>query len=148
MPKSIDEILADLSAFVPTTHDYNYEGRLQLAELTGQLRELPNAVQAIPVLLGILERFPHADLGTPGPVVHMLEALPGYEPYLLDSARNRPSPHTIEMICRLINGTDDLAAKRDLLNLMRDVRDNPAAVEPAREMSVGLLDWYASQGIE
>jgi hypothetical protein len=148
MPRLIDDIIADLHAFTPTTHDFNYEGRSYLIELTSDVLEAANPERAIAALLGVLERYPDEDLGTPGAVVHTLEELPGYEPYLLESARNYPSPYTVQMVSHLINSTEHLPTKRDLLQLIKDIQAQEAAPETAKEQAKNILDWHRAQGLE
>jgi len=42
---------------------------------------------AIQEMFRLMERMPDAELGSPGPLVHTLEAILGYETYLVDSLR-------------------------------------------------------------
>ena len=56
-----------------------------------------------PVMFTLLERFPDAKFGSPGPLVHELEAIPGYMPLLRDSVRGRPTHLTVRMINRVLN---------------------------------------------
>ena len=39
----------------------------------------------------VMERLPDVDLGSPGPLVHTLERLHGYENELMRSVRRQPS---------------------------------------------------------
>jgi hypothetical protein len=81
-----------------------------------------------PVLL-FMERHPHIDYGSPGPLVHFVERFdgPGYEDRLLESIRRTPTPHTIWMLHRLINGAANPDRKRKLIDEMQRARRNPAS---------------------
>lgn len=54
-------------------------GRERMPELTDALISVPEPEKAIPELLGVMERLPATDLGSPGLLVHTLERLHGDE---------------------------------------------------------------------
>jgi len=56
-----------------------------------------------PAMFFLLERFPDAEFGSPGPLVHELEAISGYLPLLSDSVRRQPKYLTVWMINRVLN---------------------------------------------
>jgi hypothetical protein len=75
------EIVAGLRTLQTSDFDYKNVGARgweRLAELTDALRATPGPPEdAIPELFSVMERMPDADLGSPGPLVHTLEALKG-----------------------------------------------------------------------
>ena len=131
-----EQIIAGLRTLQPSDFDDNNveaRGRERLYELTDALVATPGGPPeaAIPELFGVMERMPDADLGSPGPLVHTLEALKGYEAELIRSVRRSPSLLSVWMVNRILN-TDLPSATRDsymsLLNEAATRSDVPRAV--------------------
>lgn len=83
--------------------------------------ELQNAgIEAVPPLLMLMERHPLDDFGMPGAIVHFVERFykNGYEELLIDSVKRRPAMHTVWMLNRILNGSEN---KEDYLELMREI---------------------------
>jgi hypothetical protein len=77
-----EEIIAGVRALKAEDFDYmnvSARGSERLAELTDALMSAPDAEKAIPELFAVMERLPNAHLGSPGPLVHTLGGLQGYE---------------------------------------------------------------------
>ena len=97
-------------------------------QLTEELSNLPDGLDAIDPILKLMERNPDFDFGCPGPLVHFVETFykKGYEDRLCISIRRRPTPLTLWMLNRIINGCeansksryvgllDEVLARRDL----------------------------------
>jgi hypothetical protein len=102
-----EEIIAGLRMLGPSDFDYdNVEARgwERLSELTDALLALPDGREAaIPELFSVMERMPDADLGSPGPPVHTLEKLTGYEHELIRSVSRCPSLLSVWMVNRILN---------------------------------------------
>ena len=64
-----------------------------------------------------MERHPLTDFGSPGPIVHFVERFykKGYEEELLLSLKRMPTLHTVWMLNRIINGTDQAEVYLDIL---------------------------------
>jgi hypothetical protein len=75
----------------------------------------------------LLERNSEADLGSPGPVVHALEAIPGYEPFLLESLRRIPTYYTVWMINRILNVELPAEERAKWLAELKQARHHPDA---------------------
>ena len=97
MPRTADQILAEIHVFQPVGGNW-----LPLDDRLAELWAVGIPHSAIPVLLGVFERFPDEDgAGVLWSIVHGLESVPGYEPALLESAELRPTPFKLMMIDRL-----------------------------------------------
>jgi hypothetical protein len=85
-----ENVIVELEKFAPSDEPENV-GRLY--DIFDQLQALAPALRSpvIPAILGLIERYPEAELGSPGPLVHELEAIPGYESYLRDSVVRQPA---------------------------------------------------------
>jgi hypothetical protein len=99
-----EEIIAGFQALQASDFDrmnIDARGLERLAELTDALMSVPEPEKAIPELFSVMERLPDADLGSPGPLVHTLERMHGYECELVRSVRRQPSPLSVWMVNRI-----------------------------------------------
>ena len=81
--------------------------------------------------------MPDADLGSPGPLVHTLEALKGYEAELIRSVRRSPSRLSVWMVNRILNTDLPSYTRESYMSLLNEAvtrSDVPRAVrEDARD---------------
>src|SRR5712671_5533785 len=98
-------------------------GRLKMAASSNSLDEqshqltqelVTTGLSTVEPILRFMESNPGLDLGSPGPLVHFVERFygNGYEQKLIDSLQRKPTPHTVRMLNRVINGTNDPAEKQ------------------------------------
>ena len=98
-----------------------------------------NYIECVREIISFMEEHPKVDYGSPGSLVQFVEGLrgKGYESLLVGSIRRRPTAHTLWMLNRLINGTNDLAIRTNLIELLRSVAANEkmdsGVLEVARE---------------
>jgi hypothetical protein len=113
------------------------DGMERLYAITDELAARTNPPAWVPLLFQLLERLDTADLGSPGPVVHLLErsAGPVYHRLLGESVRRKPVPLTVWMVNRVLNaGPADAAAWLDLLaGVERTPGVSPEAAAEARQ---------------
>jgi hypothetical protein len=95
-------------------------------QLADELSRLPDGFDALDPILRFMEEHPHFDFGCPGPLVHFLESFHtrGYEDRLCRSVRRRPTPQTVWMLNRVINGSAG-ASKSHYLSLLDEVLAHP-----------------------
>jgi hypothetical protein len=99
MTRPTATIVREIDGFMPTDGSW-----LRLDDLLGELYQQPVDAQGIAAMLRVFERFPLDDgAGVAWSIVHGLESLPGYEPYLVDSLRRRPSELGVVMLNRMLN---------------------------------------------
>jgi hypothetical protein len=72
-----------------------------------------------------MERHPDADFGAPGPIVHVLEELGGYEDALAESIRRKPIAHTLWMVNRILNAELPSSERERWLGELRRVVGDP-----------------------
>jgi hypothetical protein len=79
--------------------------------------------EVIEPTLRFLESHPDWDFGLPGPLVHFVERFykKGYEEKLVESVSRQPTPHTLWMLNRLINGERLLEKRRAYVELLTNV---------------------------
>jgi hypothetical protein len=135
-------VIAELGKFIPTDEAENvgrlYEILDQLGPLSPDLRS-----PVIPAILGLIERNPEAELGSPGPLVHELEAIPGYELYLRDSVLRQPTHLNIWMVNRILNAEFSSDVRLGWLQVLKTVLTHPLA---SQESQQAASDFLAHQG--
>jgi hypothetical protein len=131
----IERILAKLTDAVGKD---DYFERANAA--TEELAETTTAFDAVEPILQLMERNEDADFGMPGPLVHFVETFyrEGYEEKLLESIERKPTPHTLWMLNRLINGAEG-KEKMQLVAVMRAVAKRTDISEESRNMAQGFL---------
>lgn len=98
----------------------------------------------MPAMFDVIERLDHADLGSPGPLVHTIEKWTGqYEERLADSIRRKPAPLTVWMVNRILNSRPHDADT--WLDLLRSVHKHPGASAQTRAEAERFLRHQAQQ---
>jgi len=101
---SIDHIIKILDEFVPFSEDgTTNDNEKFLYGLMETWKTAENREKAIPSIFHLIERYPHANLGSRGPLVHALETTKEYEGELHISLIRKPTPLTLWIYNRLIN---------------------------------------------
>jgi len=135
MPSNFDQILEALAALKAEDFDCHtpgFDGKERLHALTEQLMTLPQPERGLRALFDVMERMPSADLGSPGPLVHTLERMLGYERELVESVKRRPTFLSLWMVNRILNATRDLEQRQVYLDLLRFAVEHPATTATAR----------------
>lgn len=95
--RTVQQVLDAIESFSPKDGDW-----LALDELLDELWQLGVTQDAVPVLLGVFERFPDEDgAGVLWSIVHGLEGMEGYESDLRASLTRTPSMMATIMLNRL-----------------------------------------------
>ena len=128
----INDIIAALNTFEPARDDT--DNLYRLYQLFEGFSSLPDRDRAAPAMFGLLERFPDAEFGSPGPLVHELEAL------LRDSVRRQPTFLTVWMINRVLNTELPSEQRESWLSELRAVREHPLASEQTRTFAEEFLE--------
>lgn len=141
--RSIVDIANDFDALTAADFDMflvEARGLERLQALCQELLEVGRPEEAIGVMLRFIERVmagdlrpPRFDFGSPGPLVHTLEKLPGYERSLYASLQRQPTPLTIWMLNRRLNITCQEAERERLLALLQGAATHPKASPFTRE---------------
>ena len=143
MNRSVDDLLAALQAFEPDGDAGDNVHRLN--ELLAGFAALPGCERVVPALLTLLERHPQADFGTPAPLVHALENLPGYPELLAQSLERQPTELTAWMANRLLNSKLPRDERAVWLKRLTVVTSHPKAAPGVRDSSIRFLDFQASR---
>jgi len=119
-----------------------------LHEVIDEAGQLSDPSALLPSVFEFFEKWPEAELGSPGPLVHFVERFfpGGYEKLLLVSLGRQPVPHTVWMTNRLLNSTEITDTMRArLLGALKQVAQHPRAGEAAREEAREFLEHQGSR---
>ena len=116
-----------------------------LNEVLEDFETVPNRHMAIPAMFAVIERYPEADLGSPGPLVHEIEALGGYESLLEASLRRRPAALTCWMVNRILNITHGEESRLRWLDILSKVAADASAPDSARAEAREFLAHHPRQ---
>ena len=142
MTRSVDDLLSELQAFVPTGDGADNVHRLN--EVLAGFVDLPGCERVAPALLALLERYPQADFGTPGPLVNALEGQVGYTELLAGSLERQPTELTAWMANRLLNSRLPREERGVWLKRLTVVTSHPNAAPGVRDSAIRFLDFQAS----
>lgn len=135
--KSVKEVIAGLDGFEPAADvSSNVE---KLYELLHGFRDLRDREKAMQAMFALLERYPETEFGSPGPLVHELEAISGYELLLERSLSKLPTYLTVWMLSRFLDRTKDVNVHRYWLKKLNDVVDHPGAADYVRESAFAFI---------
>lgn len=143
MTRSVDDLLVALQAFQPDADGGENVHRLN--ELLDGFAALPGCERVAPALFMLIERHRQADFGTPGPLVHALEAQPGYPELLAASLERQPTELTAWMANRLLNSKLARDDRGRWLKRLTAVTSHPLAPKTVRESAIRFLDFQASR---
>jgi hypothetical protein len=114
MAEPIDDMIAELDAFEPSDDAADNDERLQI--WVDRWAETPDKDNALSAMFALFERYPETTLlgdhGEPGPILHSIEQIPGYEQALAESLQRMPSYYGVCMIKRILD-----------LDVTKEVRD-------------------------
>jgi hypothetical protein len=131
-------VIAVVNSFEPSRDDA--DNLYRLYQLFEGFRCLPDRHCAALAMFSLLERFPDAESGSPGPLVHELEAIPGYLPLLRGSVRRQPTYHTVWMVNRLLNTELPSDQRESWLSEVRAALEHPLASEQTRTSTQEYLE--------
>lgn len=96
-------------------------------------------IEAVTPLLELMERHPMDDFGMPGAIVHFVERFykNGYEELLIESVKKRPTIHTVWMLNRVMNGSEN---KNDYLEIMKEVTERSDVEEAIKSSASKFMD--------
>ena len=132
----IQQIISGFRRLSPSDFDLNNvnsDGMERLYKLTDAVLKLSAPESAIPEMFSLMERMPDTELGSPGPLVHTLEAIPGYEQYLIDSVRKKPSLLSVWMVNRILNSPITRDRHFFWMTLLQESVDRPDLPKSVRE---------------
>jgi hypothetical protein len=135
----VSDPASELRAFVPTGD--GDADVVRLRQITDLLTTRESVHDSLPELLGVFERHPEADLGSPGPLVHKAEEadLAVLVGELIASLNRRPTAMTVWMARRCLNGRITPTQRQSLAAVLRAVLKHPSAPGEVRRQAEEVL---------
>ncbi len=104
--------------------DYVLDKLYDLVDLIENQTDISAAYDSI---FQFMENNPVSDIGSPGPLVHLLEEhFPSYVPKLIDSINKSPSLTTIFMLHRILNSDISNSERSQYMELLNRVSKSEA----------------------
>jgi hypothetical protein len=121
--------------------DNIYEGSAKLVE---ELEKAGASLEVVEPILHFMEAHPEEDFGAPGPLVHFMENSFGhfYTEELVRSLQRKPAVHTLLMLHRILNDTEENGERKRYLDLFRKTLTHPGADEGTRETAARYLGYH------
>lgn len=138
MSGTVDAIIAELDRFIPAEQA---ETVYQLNRLFDGFRSIPDRSRAVPAMFALLERYPQGEFGSPGPLVHELEGIDGYQAELKKSLGRQPTWLTVWMVNRILNAEHSEEGRRDWLSVLEAACAHPKSSASVQEHARELLDY-------
>lgn len=132
--ETLNSIIQKMEAGMQDNEDFE----TVMMDCMEEIEENYNQLDSVQPLLRLMERHPLTDFGSPGPIVHFVERFykKGYEEALLLSLKRMPTLHTVWMLNRLINGTDQAEV---YLELLKEISENASYNKEIREEALHFL---------
>ena len=132
--ETLNSIIQKMEAGMQDNEDFE----TVMMDCMEEIEENYNQLDSVQPLLRLMERHPLTDFGSPGPIVHFVERFykKGYEEELLLSLKRIPTLHTVWMLNRLINGTDQAEV---YLELLKEISENTSYDKEIREEALHFL---------
>jgi hypothetical protein len=137
-----DQIIAILDNFVPFAEDdIENNNELFLDALMDDLSAKSDFEKAVNPIFHLIEKYPGADFGHPGPLVHALEAKTGlYEDSLQKSLNRKPTRLTAWMLNRIINAEQNEIIKANFTSRLVALKCHPLIDSTTKELVQGFID--------
>jgi hypothetical protein len=117
----------------------DYSAYLEAA--IGDLGNVTNPSELFAHVFRFFESHAEADLGTPGPLVHLLERFyPQYVDEMCASISKRPTTYTIWMVNRILNNQPTETMRQRLIEVLEGVASSTAASIAVQEQAKLFLD--------
>lgn len=132
----VESLLNQLEELVGSD-DFEFESE----EIIEKLIAEGAGFEIIEELLSIMERHPLDDFGMPGAMVHFIERFyPEFVPLLICSVKRAPAMHTVWMLNRCINGSDD---NEELLSVLKSIANDDTTDKAIKDSAIRFLDYQA-----
>ena len=120
--------------------EFGFEHNLELQEYCDTLSGYSSLEKWVPAVFDVIEEYDDKvdlTLGSPGPLVHVLESKnPEYQVYLISSLIRKPTGTTVWMADRIARSPDE--KKEFWEQKIKEVLSHPDATLTAREIAEGI----------
>ncbi|MBW8687412.1 hypothetical protein [Chitinophaga rhizophila] len=143
-----DEVIQALNSFVPEERSAD-DNISYFHELMEALKHDADRERAIEPIFRLIERHPHIDYGSPGPLAHTLESFHElYHEHLFASLDRLPTPLTVWMLNRLTNADQNYLEHKMLIEKMHALLQHPRLDDLTRGAVEDFVDFQDHPGEE
>ena len=140
MNEKLKNFVLALGKLEPADDDVSLEQTLD--GLVQTINDIEDISPAFRHIFEFFERFPNAEHGSPGPLVHLVERWPSaYVRELVSSIERQPTPNTIWMLNRILNATIPAAQRARFMALLDASIRHPRADARARDQAAHFLQY-------
>jgi hypothetical protein len=145
---NVEQIIKSLHEFVPYPEDDPInDNESFLSDLMDSWAEVQDKERAVPAIFQLIEKYPHADFGSPGALVHALESGGAklYEGELHKSLMRKPTPLTLWMYNRIINEENDQRIIRGHFERLKLFSNHPLVDAETKEVAKDFIEHQAER---
>ena len=144
MENNQNRFCESLSSLDPAQHTDNLVTLLY--EITDLVEEESEISSCYRTIFKFTENCQDADIGSPGPFVHLIEKhYPDYVPELLESIKTKPTSSSVHMLNRILNSELTAEDRKNYLVLLKLASQNEAASEIVREEAIAFYEHQLSK---
>jgi len=138
MHKELEEFRNKLQSLKPAPYD---DVAAELYKLVEPIEKLDRADEVIPDVFAFMEDHPEVDIGSPGPLVHLVERFyPTYVDLLMVSLERQPTQSTLWMLNRILNSNLSSEQRERLIMVLRSVNTHPNASSVVKDEAAEYLE--------
>jgi hypothetical protein len=134
---TVSDLIVALDAFTPS--DAAGATMCDMYQLLERFEGLSDRLPALESMFRLFERFPDRAFGNPGPLVHAIEAIEGYEPFLRESLHRQPTDSAVVLVSRILSSIGETGLREVWLAELRLVLHHPKADKATRRLTRELL---------
>ena len=125
MDLNCTEFIQALGNLQPADDDCSLESTLY--DLVETIEKSEDPTPVFPYIFKFIEKYPEAEFGSPGALVHFAEQYPVYEQFLFESLRIKPTYLTLWMLNRILNAEPEGSRRDELMALLKNSITHPEA---------------------
>lgn len=129
MEEQLQQFCDQLSGLDPDKSDSLQADLDDLVDLLDEEKDISPIYKSV---FNFFENYPDADVGIPGPLVHLLERMyPDYMKELLESLETRPTYMAVFMLSRILNSELSENNRSKYMSLLKEISECETAGEMA-----------------
>ena len=133
MEEQVQKFCKQLSVLEPDKSDALQADLYDLVDLLDEDKDISPVYRSV---FSFFENYPEADVGNPGPLVHLLERkYPDYMEELLESLETKPAYITVFMLSRILNSVLLENDRARYMSLLQKISESKTAHDMAIQIA-------------
>ncbi len=114
-----------------------------LYDLLEPIREATDIRPTYDSIFRFIERYPDADLGNPGPLIHFIEkSYPDYVPHLLASLNTYPTYYSVMLLHRILHLDLPTPERQSYLSILKQLSKSETINQDASAIAREFYDFH------